>query len=142
MGSRSIDGATTGSYPRTGPGTGNDPHGDKYPDCEDGIEQEASTVGASVLFGLAEQVGEYSSAQGTDLADHATGDRGSKWPAKRDKLEGCPIARAERGKAEHEEQGGGDEWRRRHQAEESRDGDEEDYGEGGNSAHAIREPAS
>src|SRR5260370_1196731 len=142
MGRRSIDGATAGSYPGTGPGTGNDPHGDKYPDCEDGIEQEACAVGASVLFGLAEQVGEDSTAQGTDLADHATGDCRSEGPAQRDELEGGSVACAERGEAEHEEQGGGDEWRRDHQAKESPDGDEEDYGEGGNSAHPIRGTAS
>lgn len=95
-----------------------------------------------MLFGLSEQVGEDTTAQSPYLADHATGDRGGKWPAKGDKLEGCPDTRSERGKAEHEEQGGGDEWWCGHQTEKSSDGYEEDDGERSDSAHAIGEPAS
>src|SRR4051794_38686838 len=77
---RSSNGATAGSYPGTRPGAGNDPHNGQYSDCEHGIQEESNAIGASVLFGLSEQVREDSATEGTDLADHTACNCGSERP--------------------------------------------------------------
>src|SRR5580704_9046333 len=134
--------STARSYPSASPGPGHDPHNEEYPDGESGIQQEARTIGACVLFGLSEQIGKDTTTERTDLADHATGNRSGEGPSQRHELEGSSVARSERGETEHEEQSGGEEWRCSHQAEESGDGDEEDNRQGGDSSYTIGEPST
>jgi hypothetical protein len=65
---------------------------------------EAPQVGAGVLLGQAHGVGHQAAAQGADLADHRAGHGGGQRPAQRHQLEQRAVARAQRGKAQHEQQ--------------------------------------
>ncbi len=70
-----------------------------------------------MLLGLSQQVREDSAAERTDLANHATRNRGGERPAKRNELEGRSIARSQCSEAKHEEHCRGDQRRSGHQTE-------------------------
>jgi hypothetical protein len=79
---------STSSHPGPGsrPGPRNDTQHQEDAQCETGVEDDAGGAGSGVLFGLSRQVGEDSSTQGADLADHISATavvsgqrRGTSW---------------------------------------------------------------
>src|ERR1019366_3949008 len=130
------------SNPGAGPTFGDEAEHDEDGKRERRVDREAHAVGAGVLLGLAEQVGQDSAAECADLSDHSASDGGGDGPTKGNELKRRSIACAQCGEAQHEEKRRREERWGGHQAEQSSDGDEEDDGKSCDSADAISKPST